>query len=286
MRSSTKAVLIATFMLLAASPAPSLAGVSDPGPFTARITGGTLAIGETGRYSLNNATGPITVSGTVDADGALRVPREAVNFPPIPVVGSLTASVVPTADITGHLDPETGLMNVDFKVMISITGADAPAGCSIGSPEQPISLSSLTSRFRASSPKRRGYPYDPTKGTVTLVDNKATVPASTGCGPDFTPLVDGALHLPSPSGANTLRMTVVFSPAFHAVGPVVSCAAPRVVGKSTSKASALLRRAHCRLGSVTKRRRRGVPGTVIAQAYKPGTRLEPGERINVTVIAR
>jgi PASTA domain/Divergent InlB B-repeat domain len=62
------------------------------------------------------------------------------------------------------------------------------------------------------------------------------------------------------------------------------CVVPKVLGLTLKKAKARIRRAHCTVGKVTKKasfKRR--KGKVLAQKPKPGKRLAPGARVNVTV---
>jgi beta-lactam-binding protein with PASTA domain len=62
------------------------------------------------------------------------------------------------------------------------------------------------------------------------------------------------------------------------------CVVPRVVGMSLAKARSKIRRAHCRVGSISRTSsRRATKGRVLAQAVKPGRKLRPGARVNLIV---
>lgn len=63
-----------------------------------------------------------------------------------------------------------------------------------------------------------------------------------------------------------------------------SCVVPKVVGKSLANARAAITRAHCRVGSITRRhssaRKRG---KVVGQSPAAGRRLRNGAKVNLTV---
>jgi beta-lactam-binding protein with PASTA domain len=56
---------------------------------------------------------------------------------------------------------------------------------------------------------------------------------------------------------------------------------PRLNGKPTGKAKALLKRAHCRLGKVNRRHARERKGTIIAQSPGAGHVLAAGSTVSV-----
>jgi beta-lactam-binding protein with PASTA domain len=63
-----------------------------------------------------------------------------------------------------------------------------------------------------------------------------------------------------------------------------SCVVPKVVGKSLAKARAAITRAHCRVGTVSRKASSArKKGKVIGQSPKAGKRLRNGARVNVTV---
>ena len=62
------------------------------------------------------------------------------------------------------------------------------------------------------------------------------------------------------------------------------CIVPNVIGKLLPKAKASIARAHCRVGTVTKRRSTlKEKGRVLAQQPQAGKKLENGGRVNLTV---
>jgi hypothetical protein len=66
--------------------------------------------------------------------------------------------------------------------------------------------------------------------------------------------------------------------------PTSVCLVPRVVGMSLAKARSRIRRAHCRLGSISRMSsRRAAKGRVLRQAVKPGRKLRAGARVNLIV---
>jgi hypothetical protein len=78
------------------------------------------------------------------------------------------------------------------------------------------------------------------------------------------------------------------APAPAATAPVVAkpvrCVVPKLRGKTLPKAKRLLKRAHCRLGKVTRvESKRVKAGRVIKTRLKAGTRHRAGTRIRVTV---
>ena len=65
--------------------------------------------------------------------------------------------------------------------------------------------------------------------------------------------------------------------------PVPSCHVPRLKGLTLKKAKAKLKKAHCRLGRVTKKRSAKRKGRVIAQRPKAGKKLKSGGRVAVVL---
>jgi Glucodextranase, domain B/PASTA domain len=75
------------------------------------------------------------------------------------------------------------------------------------------------------------------------------------------------------------------TPVVPAVAPKpVRCIVPKLRGKSLAKSKRLLKRAHCRLGKVSRKANARVkPGRVIKTRFKAGTRHRAGTRIRVTI---
>jgi len=62
------------------------------------------------------------------------------------------------------------------------------------------------------------------------------------------------------------------------------CVVPKLVGLTLRKAKAKIKRAHCTVGKVTRKASsKSKRGKVLAQKPKPGRRLAPGAKVNVTV---
>ena len=63
-----------------------------------------------------------------------------------------------------------------------------------------------------------------------------------------------------------------------------SCVVPRVVGKSLAKARAAITRAHCKVGSITRRHSSArKKGKVVGQSPAAGKRLRNGAKVNMVV---
>ena len=65
----------------------------------------------------------------------------------------------------------------------------------------------------------------------------------------------------------------------------VQCTVPKLVGLTLAKARTKLTKAHCKLGTVTRRttRRATRVGKVLTQSRKAGTKRPAGTKVNVTV---
>jgi hypothetical protein len=62
------------------------------------------------------------------------------------------------------------------------------------------------------------------------------------------------------------------------------CIVPKVVGKTLKKARARIKKAHCRVGKITRRASTlKKKGLVLKQKPKPGKRLKPNAKVNLTV---
>jgi PASTA domain len=61
------------------------------------------------------------------------------------------------------------------------------------------------------------------------------------------------------------------------------CKVPKLVGKTLVKAEATLGKAHCVLGTVTKKKSSSPPGTVLSQKPQSGKRLAAGSKVAVVV---
>jgi hypothetical protein len=181
----------------------------------------------------------VSLTGTIDADGNVVVPKAQVLLPTAyvglkhPWNGStevVTVKIKPTHDATGVLDPLTGETNlrVRFKVQVLGTPFGAPLGlfCGIGTDAAPIDINVLTSgRGSGSGAVLEGFPYNPTSGVVTVVNNSFSVPGATGCPSvpvNINGLINQQMGLPSASGLNYATLTGLVSPKVgRAISPSI-----------------------------------------------------------------
>src|SRR5690606_1179549 len=166
----------------------------------------------------------VSITGSIDGAGNVTIPKDNVVFPKVyrgvdGFSGHAVIEVVPTHDATGFIDPMTGEgeLDVRFRVKISgtINGGALPSGCTIGTAASPIHLNLVTGRKEAVpgfDNAVTGTPYDPTQGTLTMVDNAWSVPRVTNCS-----LLDGILSevvgLPTPRGHNKVVLGGRITPA-------------------------------------------------------------------------
>jgi hypothetical protein len=89
------------------------------------------------------------------------------------------------------------------------------------------------------------------------------------------------------SGACSGKTTCVLSMTADKVATATfraKCVVPKLVGLTLKKAKAKIKRYHCRVGKVTRKASTARKnGKVLAQKPKPGRRLAPGAKVNVTV---
>jgi hypothetical protein len=132
-------------------------------------------------------------------------------------------------------------------------------------------------------------------GTLTAVDQAGhwvtDVPLNEG---DNQILVSAANDI----GAGTNAIVHVTRPAAPVVAPTttptatpvvagpapVRCVVPKLRGKTIPKAKRLLKKAHCRLGKVSRKASKNVkPGRIVATRFKVGSRHRAGARVRVTI---
>jgi len=165
--------------LLASAPAAGAATVANPGPISASFTGGSISLaGGVAQMTFSPAS-PLSVSGTVDENGAVTIPASGVTIPPI--TGSstdlgfpidYTATLTPH-DATGSVDPASGAGTVTLRAhgTLVVTSALAGATCDLAAPATPVEIPLTTG---ASAPLQ-GVPYNQADGTVTLVNGNFTL---------------------------------------------------------------------------------------------------------------
>ncbi|UPZ30977.1 hypothetical protein MUK60_26295 [Streptomyces sp. LRE541] len=133
--------------------------------------------------------------GTVD--GEFRQVFGAMAATPLRVRGtplSITPRYGGYSDFESN-DERRGELDLTFR----IAGPGVPPGCSIGSAADPVRLVLLET-----DPPKVVTP-DPLVVTFGVADNRFAVPGTSGCGP-LGPVLDRALCLPSPAGANGLDL--------------------------------------------------------------------------------
>ena len=187
------------------------AKVANPGAFGATVTAGTIRIGTTS-FAFNDQD-PITFNGTIDAAGNVNVPTGGQHYPTFSVSG-YPVSIIPTHPITGTINPMTGVGSLRLRVYIKIDGVPTASGCAIGSSGSPIDLNALiTGTTSPPGPNTpiSGTPYNTGDGTLKLVNNSFSVPASNNCGPGAG-TVDGQLGLPSAAGNNEAQFNLTTNP--------------------------------------------------------------------------
>ena len=89
--------------------------VGNPGPFGALVTDMVVQIGGGNPGSFHGVAFPAVSGGTISAGGAVRAPQAGLTLPPVTYTdetygsGTYTITFVPTSDVTGSLNPVTGL---------------------------------------------------------------------------------------------------------------------------------------------------------------------------------
>ncbi|WP_225890976.1 hypothetical protein [Streptomyces dioscori] len=133
--------------------------------------------------------------GTVD--GEFRQVFGAMAATPLRVGGtplSITPRYGGYSDFQSN-DERRGELDLTFR----ISGPGVPPGCSIGGGADPVHLVLIET-----DPPKVVTP-DPLVVTFGVADNRFAVPGTSGCGP-LGPVLDKALRLPSPAGANGIDL--------------------------------------------------------------------------------
>jgi uncharacterized repeat protein (TIGR01451 family) len=168
--------------------------VANPGEVTIEVTGGLISLSN-GAQEVplgGDATEAPSITGIIDADGALTVPAENVNFPslsvgPPEVPLPLNINIYATAPATGIIDPvdEVAALELGLNVDVEIIGFGT---CTL---VVPISASG---------------DYDPTSGTGVITDATFAVPGATCTEPELVGLINTLLSLPAGPGTNSARL--------------------------------------------------------------------------------
>jgi hypothetical protein len=80
--------------------------------------------------------------------------------------------------------------------------------------------------------------------------------------------------------------TAVTSPQSSGAGAAPGCVVPKLAGKKLAAARTALKKAHCALGKVTRKRSAKKAGTVTKQSVKAGRPRPAGTKVNVTLARR
>lgn len=175
LRARTLIVVCLSAVGLLLGSAAALANVGNPGNLTFSVTGGSLSAG---LLSIPLPAG--TMSGTIDASGAISIPQSSVQLSNLPFsydANGITASGTASADTTalsGTLDPVTGNASLSTSLFASVTftasgfGFDYSGTCSIGgsAPADHVPVTLTTSA--------PGVPYSTQTGAVTLAGSTGT----------------------------------------------------------------------------------------------------------------
>lgn len=229
------AVLVAVLAIVPAQKA-SAANVTNPGSFEAVMTAGFLKVGSTIESSIDELDQAPTLNGSINANGDILVPKSSFNFGELEMVipedtvlvgGSVVGiNIIPTHDVTGTLDPITGLSNLRIRLKIHAVPKSGAIGsgltnignnCYIGTDAAPIdlNLSTATGSVVTTTPglSLGGIPYDSATGIARYADKTYTAPGHTGCSGLAATQINSLLGLPSPSGSNAAEFAIQYNPA-------------------------------------------------------------------------
>jgi hypothetical protein len=203
--------------------------VGNPGLLSAFVTDMVVQIGGGGAGSVHGVTFFALRGGTISADGAVRVPRAGLSFPPVTYTdetygsGTYTITFVPTSDATGSLNPVTGegSIRLQFWARLQSQSFDFGPDCGVGSEASPVALTLTTGRTSPPAPTApiAGHGYDESTGRLTLVNNSVALPATSNCNPPFGDALNSELHLPSAAGRNSVVMAAQVEPLIVAQRP-------------------------------------------------------------------
>lgn len=237
------AMLFAT-VLLAPSVASGATLVGNPGGLDAVVNGGGfLKVGSTLENSIDVLNpAPKLADGTINADGQVTFPKNKFTFGTLEfpvdtdvaivghVEGVIGIEVTPTHDVTGTLDPETGISNLRMRLKIRayrISGSsilDVGTACYLGTDANPIDLNLTTemSSVPTTEPglSKGGIRYSESDGKVRYGDKTYAVPGQTGCSGLAASQINGLLGLPSGAGNNAAEFGMELTP--RPVAPMVA----------------------------------------------------------------
>ena len=198
---------------------------------------------------------PVTLTGTIAANGDWSVPTTGIVFPQVflfaraPVVGAfiVTVSISGTHAATGNLNANTGVASNRVRLRVDLDGSNLGSDCHIGDAANPIDVNTfITGTTAPPGPNTpiSGVPYDADTGSMTLVNNSYSVPGASGCSTfpiNVNNELNTSLGLPSPAGKNTAILDGVFDPVsarpLRAINPALAVT-PGVACRPTSFSAA------------------------------------------------
>jgi hypothetical protein len=310
------AALLASMLLAPGAAAAPMV----PGDYAGRLTEASVATG--GLLPQIAFTLAASAPYTVPASGPVTWSIPSVSFPTdLPVTGlpdGATGTLSPKFDgpLSVSLDPKTGAATATVTGSLDLTiGYFAiTTTCHVGSAVSPLTV-------RLSTAKSGGSPYAEGTGAITLADDAIAIPAAV-CDPSAASgAVEGLLntYLGLPTSAGRLALTGVLTlvratpppadttppptdttthatttiatvaPPLAASPPATKpkaaarCVVPRLKNRTLKAASKALKKAHCRVGKVTKRKAPRHRGRVLAQTRKSGLKLPDGTRVGLKV---
>jgi uncharacterized repeat protein (TIGR01451 family) len=200
---ATIGVVASSAVLLAGSPADAQR-VANPGSGQLRFDSGTLQI-RNEVFEAGSSEDQVIANINVGGDGNFTV--SSLQFPPIPPIDGPLGDINVTIALlsgSGHVNPLTGLSNLQLSLRINIDGNGVGGDCKVS----PINLN-------ASSTNSGGVAYNPANGRVTLADHTFEVPGASGCSTfpiNVNDEINSQLGLPSPSGQNHAVFSGFFTP--------------------------------------------------------------------------
>jgi phosphodiesterase/alkaline phosphatase D-like protein len=172
------------------------------------------------------------------------------------VTGDATVAGPSTATLTGTVDPNGQATNVQFEY-----GADESLNLTtpqeaVGTVGTGLDAAKVVTDILGLQPGT-SYSYR------VVAENSAGTSA-------------GATH--------TLTTPTASASGVKARSRKTVCRVPRLRGKTVKAAKRAIRRRHCRLGTVKRKRAKSVRrGRVVSQSPKPGTRRAKGAKVKLTV---
>jgi hypothetical protein len=202
--------VVAAFAAFVLSTAISSADpVDNPSDFLLTFDTGTIKIGNLDPMDIQT----LSISGTVlDVEGNVFVPTSGIEladatFTLPPPIGDVTVRFEPLSDATGVLNALSGEATAALSVRVRLINPSLPSGCSI----TPVDIALTT----GADGELAGTPYSMEFGTLTYVNNSFSVPATSGCGIIFGPIINTYIGLPSDPPRNSVdNLHGTFDPVF------------------------------------------------------------------------